>query len=270
MAGRLDPAIDVLIVAAAAEPRRAQAAVTVLQPERVHLIPLHEVGRLLILAIERLATPQPGFYRQAQARQAMRAAARRPANRLGQFLAHQPREIPFQALVVYPLVVQICVVLQGDQLECEFDSWDNTSSSRLRSNPDGELVIADVNRIVGRNVALGQHRQELPQMPLQSDAVLGPQFARRSYIQQRLPLARLVVAKPTDTRYQFAIRAAVMNAAVHAVREHSVHRFPRIVIAAVQCLAVVTLEHGANAGSQANICRDSGGRSFTGNDVLRR
>ncbi len=81
-------------------------------------------------------------------------------------------------------------------------------------------MIADVNRIVGRNMALREHRQELPQVPLQSDAVLGPQLARGRYVEQRLTLARLVVAKPTDARDQLAIRAAVMDAALHAIREH--------------------------------------------------
>ncbi len=119
VAGRLDPPIDVLFIAAAAEPRRAQAAVMILQPERIHLIPLHEVGRFLILAVQRLAPSQAGFYRQAKPDRRC-VPPQPPRESAGPIPLASTVESPIQALIVHPLVVQICVVLQRNELERQF------------------------------------------------------------------------------------------------------------------------------------------------------
>ena len=82
-----------------------------------------------------------------------------------------------QPLVVDPLVVQIEVVLEGEQLERQLRLRIARFLFGFDQVVDRELVLADANRIIGRHMALGQHGQQLTQVPLQPDAVLGPQLA---------------------------------------------------------------------------------------------
>ena len=134
VAGGFHAAIDVVFVAAAAEPLGAQAAVAVLHLKGVLVILLDELGGAEILAVERFAAADAGAGGEAQARQAVRAAAGRAANRLGQLFADQPRDVPALSLVVDPGRVGVEVVHQRDQLERQLRSSGSKSSFRLRSS----------------------------------------------------------------------------------------------------------------------------------------
>ena len=96
------------------------------------------------------------------------------------------------------VVVRIEIVHQRDQLERQLGLRIAGFLLRFDQVVDRELLVADANRIVGRDLALGEHGQELAHVALQADALLGPQLAFRRHVQQRQSLARPVVAEPAD------------------------------------------------------------------------
>ena len=115
---------------------------------------------------------------------------------------------------------------------------------------DRELLIADADRIVGRDLALGEHRQELAHVALQADALLGAELVFGRHVEQRHTLATAVVAEPADQRDRLALRAALADLAVDAVGQHAVHQFPGVVVAAVERAGVVRLDHAADLRAQ--------------------
>ena len=142
----------------------------------VVLILLDELGGAEVFAVERLAAADAGAGGEAQAGEAVRAAAGRAADRLGQFFADQPRDVPACALVVDPGGVGVEVVHQGDQLEGQLALRVAGFLFGFDQVLDRELLVADADRIFGRDLALGEHRQELAHVTLQADALLGAEL----------------------------------------------------------------------------------------------
>src|SRR3712207_5646043 len=84
-------------------------------------------------------------------------------------------------------------------------------------------------------------------MALQPDSVFRSKVAVAGDVHQRLPLAWLVVAEPTDRGDRVASRATLANTALHAIGKHAVHDLPWVVLAAVERFAVIAPQNSANA-----------------------
>jgi len=149
MASRFQAAAGRALIGPAREPVGAEAAVGVLQAERIFVKVIDESLCPLPLAVEWLAALLALVNGVAESRHAVRTAAGRPDDRLSQLFLYKSLNVPHLPVVTFPLLIRLEVVGKGDELERELGFGAAGFLLVLDQVGDGEPLPLDEHRKVG-------------------------------------------------------------------------------------------------------------------------